>query len=51
MSEWNLADANDVELSKDGKTVDVYVKQDDWGSVYVMIPVKHLKKILKEIHD
>ena len=47
MSEWYEAKDKDIEISEDGETLDVYVKHNDFGAVYVEIPIKLILKILQ----
>ena len=49
MSIWyEIADQEDVELSEDGRTIDVLVSSDDFGNNYVMIPIEFIKHCIKE---
>jgi len=48
MSYWiNVESQNDVSLSDDGKTIDVWVKEDDtWGNIYAQIPIEFIRAVL-----
>lgn len=46
MSVWYPVESDDVDLSDDGKTVEVLFKSDHNGNNYVEIPVKVLVKLL-----
>lgn len=48
MSKWQeITDSEDVSLSADGKTIDVYIGSDDEGSIYIEIPIEFIKEKLK----
>ena len=52
MSEWyEIKDQDDVELSEDGKTLDVLFKSDNFGNHYVEIPVEYISKVLPKQPD
>jgi hypothetical protein len=47
MSIWySIEDPEDVDLSKDGKTLDVLFKSDDSGNHYVEIPIEFVERCL-----
>jgi len=47
MSQWyEVKDADDVELSDDGKTVEILFDTDDNGNRYVTVPVEVLARLL-----
>jgi len=47
MSIWyEIKDPADVELSEDGKTVEILYKNDNTGNYYVGVPVEFLKNVL-----
>lgn len=47
MSVWyTIEDPEDVEISKDGKTMDVLFSTDDCGNNYVEIPIELVKSCL-----
>lgn len=47
MSEWHRAGKDDIEISEDGETVDIFVKQDfDSGNIYVEVRVEDIKELL-----
>ena len=48
MSVWHEAKSEDVVLSEDGKTIDVFIRSSDQGNEYIEIPIPFIKKILKE---
>jgi hypothetical protein len=52
MNEWyTVKDSDDVSLSKDGKTIDVLFDSNDWGNVYIEIPVEFIAKLLPPSGD
>ena len=52
MSIWyEVTDENDVELSDDGKSVEILFSSDFNGNSYVDVPVEILKKILIEAEE
>lgn len=49
MSLWKkIKDQDDVELSKDGKTLDVLYDGDQQGNYYIEIPIEFVKIALAE---
>lgn len=49
MSEWiKVKDNEHVELSSDGKEVEVLLEQNRFGNVYVVIPVEFIRKVLPD---
>lgn len=49
MSEWHEAKEEDVEL--DGEEVNIYINNNDFGSVYVTVKIDIIKKILKQYEE
>lgn len=48
MSEWIIVEKQeDVELSDDGKTIEVLFQTNRWGNRYIEIPVEFVKSILE----
>lgn len=43
MSEWYKPKAEDIELSDDGKTIEIYVHTNDFGNVYADVPIELLR--------
>ena len=49
MSEWyEVKDADDIEISEDGKFVDILFDTNDFGNCYVIVPVEMIVKLLAE---
>lgn len=49
MSLWReIKDQDDVELSKDGKTLDVLYDGDQHGNYYIEIPIEFVKRALAQ---
>ena len=48
MSEWYVAKLEDIEISEDDKMIDVYVKHNDFGAVYVEVPISFILDILSK---
>lgn len=49
MSEWyEVENQDDVELSDDKKTLEVWFKANYNGNVYIEIPIEFVKNALKE---
>ena len=49
MSLWyTIEDPEDVEISENGKTLDVLFHSDDSGNHYVEIPIEFIKSLLVE---
>ena len=47
MSEWiNIENKEDVELSEDGKNIEVHHGYDTWGSQYIVIPVEFIQELM-----
>jgi len=49
MSEWHTADDKDISVDK--HQVDIFVTQNDWGSIYVSLTFDQVKRIHKEIQE
>lgn len=47
MSEWYKPKREDMEISEDRTTLEVYVKTNNFGNVYVDIPIKYILEVLK----
>ena len=50
MSEWYDAEPGDIALDRGAKQVDIFVKGDNWGSIYVSLTFDQIKKIHDDIH-
>lgn len=51
MSEWNKADELDSDdIDHESEEVDIFVKQNDWGSVYVTLTFDQVDFLYNEIH-
>ena len=49
MSIWyKIIDQLDVELSDDGKTIEINYSADYTGNIYIEVPVEFIKNVLKE---
>lgn len=49
MSIWHrVENQEDVELSEDGTTIDVWIASDKDGNQYIEIPVEYIKKALED---
>ena len=46
MSEWRTVDKDDISFSEDRESVHVFLEQNDFGSVYLEIPLNHLVEVL-----
>ena len=49
MSEWLYIETQHIEIDKDLEEVAVWVKQNDFGSVYAIFTFEQIKKIHKDI--
>jgi len=49
MSQWHTADDKDISVDKD--QVDIFVTQNDWGSIYVSLTFDQVKRIYKDIQE
>ena len=50
MSEWiTIKHAEDVELSEDGKTIDVMYNTNEWGNQYIEIPIEFIKALIPSV--
>jgi len=49
MSEWyEVINQDDVELSDDGKTLDIMFHTNAWGNQYVIVPIRFVEKVCTE---
>ena len=52
MSEWyEIKDQNDVELSEDGKRIEIMFNTNEFGNQYVEVPIEFITRVLKESHE
>jgi len=52
MSEWfEITDPDDVELSKDGKRIEIMFNTNEFGNQYVEVPIEFITRVLKESHE
>lgn len=52
MSIWHeIKEQEDVELSEDGKTVEVCFGHDHNGNLYVDIPIEFVKSVLADVAE
>lgn len=51
MSEWIKAEKEDIEINLNDRMIDIYVKNDDNGTIYVELPIDIIKEILREYDD
>ena len=49
MSKWHDATGNDIEIDANLREVNIYVTDDDWGSIYVTLTFAQVKKINEQI--
>lgn len=47
MSEWFVTEDEDIEVGENG-SVDIYVTNNEWGSVYKLLTFEQLEKIYME---
>ena len=46
MSEWyEIKNKEDVEISKDGKSLEVLFNSNDWGNQYIIIPIEFITDV------
>lgn len=45
-----IKDEDDLDYDKEDDTIDVYCGYNDFGSIYVQIPIDMLKKKLEELN-
>jgi hypothetical protein len=50
MSEWYEAEVDDIDIDFDGNEVDIFVKQNEFGRVYVSLTFEQIKDICNEIN-
>lgn len=47
MSEWfEIEDQEDVELSKDGRSIEILFNSTDQGNQYVDVPIEFIRRLL-----
>ena len=52
MSEWyEIKNQEDVELSKDGKDLEILFNTTDWGNQYIIIPIGFIVNALSQKPD
>ena len=52
MSEWyEIKDQNDVELSEDGKRIEIMFNTNEFGNQYVEVPIEFITRVLEESHE
>jgi len=49
MSEWYEAKKEEIEVTE--TTVNIFVKQNDWGSVYVTLTFDQIRDIYKQLEE
>ena len=49
MSQWHDAAGDDIEIDAHMREVNIYVTDNDWGSVYVTLTFAQAKKIAEQI--
>jgi len=49
MSEWHEPEKDDIAVDTKSNAVNIYVKQNDWGSVYITLTFDQIKEIYDEI--
>ena len=49
MSEWYDPTDEDIEIDPESLNINIFVKQDDWGSVYVTLSHEQIKRIYEQI--
>lgn len=50
MSEWfKIKEQDDVEISEDGKTLEIWFNSNNFGNQYVEVPIEFVKNILDDI--
>lgn len=50
MSEWYEPKSEDIDIDPNKQEVDIFVKSDSWGAVYITLTFDQINKI-KEIID
>ena len=50
MSEWIEADSEDIEINPAVEEVNIWVKQDDNGNIYVTLTFDQIRKIYEQIN-
>ena len=49
MSEWfEIKDADNVDLSKDGEEMHILFNTNNFGNQYVSVPIKYIRAVLSE---
>ena len=51
MSEWYDPTDEDIEIDPESLNINIFVKQDDWGSVYVTLSREQIKRIYEQINN
>ena len=51
MSEWYDINQDCVSIDREGKEVDIFVHQDNFGSVYAVITFEEIERIYNAIQD
>jgi len=52
MSEWfEIKDQDDVDLSEDGKRIEILIGYNEFGNQYIEVPIKFITRVLKEGHE
>ena len=50
MSTWHeVKDKDDIDLSLDKEDLHILFDGDEWGNIYVSVPVKLVKEVLTEL--
>ena len=49
MSVWyEIKDIEDIDMSRDGKEMEINFDSNEWGNVYVTIPIKLILEIIEK---
>jgi len=51
MSEWYEAESDNIEINSEKEEVGIFVKQNDFGSVYLTLTFKQIHQITVEIAE
>jgi len=51
MSEWYEAEDDDIDLNTDSEEVNILVKHNDWGNVYVTLTYKQVLMLEDKINS
>ena len=49
MSEWYKAKQEDLDISLDGKDLHIFIKNNDFGNVYVEVEIKDIFAVFKKM--